>query len=179
MRRSLWVAVAILVALPAPAQAPIPLEHQIKATFLYTIAKFIQCPPEKLEGNGLIGIGVFGKDKFGGALERQVQGKSVEGRGIAVRRLTGIEQAPGQHILFIGASEKRQLGAILGSLTAGGVLTVGDIDRFAEQGGMVNLVMKGNSVSLEINTGAAERGQIKISSKLLKLARVVADRGRR
>lgn len=173
-----WVAVAILVALPAPAQVSIALEYQIKATFLYTIAKFIQWPAGKLEGNGPIGIGVYGKDPFGGELERQVQGKSVEGRGIAVRRLTGIEQAPGQHILFIGASEKRRLGAILGSLTAGGVLTVGDIDRFAEQGGMVNLVMKGNSVSLEINTGAAERGQIKISSKLLKLARVVADRGR-
>ena len=174
-----WVAVAILVALPAPAQAPIPLEYQIKATFLYTIAKFIQWPAEKLEGNGPIGIGVFGKDEFGGELERQIQGKSVEGRGIAVRRLTGIDQAAGQHILFIGASEKKRLGAILGSLTAGGVLTVGDTAHFAEEGGMVNLVMKGNSVSLEINTGAVDRGQIKISSKLLKLARVVSDGGRR
>ncbi len=170
-----WVAGAILMALAAPAQAPVPLEYQIKATFLYTIAKFIEWPPGKLEGNGPIGIGVFGKDPFGGELDRQIQGKSVDGRRIEVRRLTGIEQAPRQHILFIAAGEKKRLGAIFSALTGGGVLTVGDSDHFAEQGGMVNLVMKGNSVSLEINTGAAERGQIKISSKLLKLARVVAD----
>ena len=170
-----WVAGAILMALAAPAQAPAPLEYQIKATFLYMIAKFIEWPAEKLEGNGPIGIGVFGKDPFGGELDRQIQGKSVDGRGIEVRRLTGIEQAPRQHILFIAAGEKKRLGAIFSALTGRGVLTVGDSDHFAEQGGMVNLVMKGNSVSLEINTGAVERAQIKISSKLLKLARVVAD----
>ncbi len=177
--RAPWLAAAILAAIPSPAQAPAALEYQIKATFLYTVAKFVEWPPEKLEGNGPIAIGVYGKDPFGGALDRLIQGKTVDGRGIVARRLTGLEQIRQQHIVFIAADEKKHLGVVLGALAGGGVLTVGDTDNFAEAGGMVNLVMKGNSVSLEINTSAAERSHIKISSRLLKLARVVQDRGSR
>lgn len=169
--------VVILVTTPAAAQTPAALEYQIKATFLYTMAKFVEWPPEKLEGAGPLAIGVYGKDPFGATLDQQLQGKTVDGRAIVVRRITGLEQIRQQHIIFIAAGEKKHWSAVLGAVAGGGVLTVSDTDNFAEQGGMVNLVMKGNSVGLEINVAAAERAHIKISSKLLKLARVVEGGG--
>ena len=173
-----WAATAAAVAaIPAAAQAPSgsALEYQIKATFLYTVAKFVEWPAEKLEANAPIQVGIYGKDPFGPALDQTMRGKTVNGREMVVHRVTGLEQASQHHILFISSAEKKRLGTVLEAVAGGPVLTVGDVSNFAEQGGMVNLMMKENSVGLEINVNAAERAHLKISSRLLRLARVVKD----
>jgi len=173
---SRWLVAAVAAALiPAGAQdsSPAGLEYQIKATFLLTIAKFVDWPPDKLDPSSPILVGIYGKDPFGITLDQTLRGKSVAGRPLTVQRLRGLDQAGPCHILFISAAERKRLGQILNTLGDGSVLTVGEMANFAEQGGMVNFVTKDNSVSLEINPSAAERANIKISSKLLRLARVV------
>ena len=161
--------------MPVCAQDPsrAALEYQIKATFLYTVAKFVDWPPEKLEENSPILVGIYGKDPFGDIIDQALQGKTVNGRALVIRRLAGLEQVSQCHILFVSSAEKKHLAQIFGAVGDGGVMTVGEIANFAEQGGMVNFVVRENSVGLEINVSAAERGRIKISSKLLRLARVV------
>jgi len=79
------------------------------------------------------------------------------------------------HILFIGASENRQLTQILSRLRGLPVLTVSDIAGFCETGGAINLVVSDKRVSLEINPASAERARLQLSSRLLSLARIVRD----
>ena len=176
---SLWVAMATAM-IPAAAQDPYgpSLEYQIKATFLYNFAKFVEWPDDKLSADSPILVGIYGKDPFGATLDHALRGKTVNGRVLEVRRLDGLEHVKQYHILFISSAEKKHLGRILSALGDASVMTVGESDNFAQQGGMVNFVRKESSVALEINVSAAGRARIQISSKLLKLARVVQEKGR-
>jgi hypothetical protein len=53
------------------------------------------------------------------------------------------------------------------------VLTVGETDNFAAEGGIINFRIDAGSVRLQINVGAARRQQIRISPKRLNLAEIV------
>lgn len=158
---------------PAPARPVASTEYQVKAAFLYNFAKFIEWPPEALpEGRPFV-IGVLGHDPFGSALDEAVAGKTVRDRRIVVRRFSRIDEAADSHILFIGDSEAENLPRILKRLGPAPVLAVSDLPRFAEQGGMVQLVMEQSRVRFAINVGSMERAGLKPSSQLLKLARIV------
>ena len=173
--RSIAAVVLAVAMVPAFAQdaGDATLEYQIKATFLYTVAKFVDWPAAKSDPTAPLRVGVYGKDPFGPLLERAFQGKTVNGRPLVIERLKSLDQAGHYHILFISSGEKKRLDRILGSLTDEGVMTISDMANFAEQGGVVNLVMRANAVSMEINVSAAEKAHLKISSRLLSLARVV------
>ena len=172
---ALIVMIAIcVVASGAPdTHAEPPREYQIKAAFLYNFAKFVEWPTEALiDPNAPIILGVLGKDPFGGALE-SIKGKSVKGRKVAIRRFKGMQDLKFSHILFVSSSEKKRLAQIMRTIKDWSVLTVGDMEQFTEAGGIINLIIERNRVRFEINLNAAERAGLKLSSKLLKLAKIV------
>jgi len=76
-------------------------------------------------------------------------------------------------IVFISSSEKRRLAEILMALQGSKVLIVGESDGFADSGGTIQLMLEQNHIRFAINTDAAESSGLRISSKLLALARVV------
>ena len=155
---------------------PTVLEYQIKAAYLYNFAKFVDWPADKLaDGSGPILVGVMGRDPFGSLLDGAFQGKTVRGHSLEVRRVSELAELKQCHMVFISEPERRRLGEILQSLGTEGVLTIGEMRQFAEQGGMVNFTTEDNKVRLEINVGATDRAGIKISSQLLKLARVIRN----
>lgn len=151
-------------------------EYQIKAAFLYNFAKFVGWPAHAFkEARSTMTLCVLGSDPFGAALDQAIAGKTVAGRKMVVARFEGLPHLDVCHILFISPSERDRLAQILDTLTGSSVLTVGDTERFAHQGGMINFYVDENKVRFEINERAAERAGLKISSKLLKLATIVPD----
>jgi hypothetical protein len=167
----------LLVALAAAAlalaqDASRALEYQ-KAIFLYNFAKFVEWPPEKFDRGGPILVGIYGKDPFVVVLAQTLGDKTVGGRQLAVRHLTDVADIKTCHILFVSSGERKDLEPVLEAATAAGVLTVGETPKFAERGGMVGFAMRNNAVELNINVDAAARGHITISSKILKLAKLV------
>ena len=152
----------------------VALEYQIKAAFLFNFAKFVEWPPGKLgEARSRIAVCVLGKDPFGPVLDQALQGKTIDGRPVLVRRSPSISDCKDCHIVFISSSEKERLAEILPALTSASALTVSEVPRFAERGGMINFTIDDNKIRLEINAGSAAGAGIRISSKLLNLARVV------
>ena len=150
-----------------------PREYQIKAAFLYNFVKFVEWPTKTFaDTNTPIIIGVLGKDPFGGALE-PIEGKNVKGRKVVIRRFKGVRDLKFSHVLFVSSSEKERLAQIMKTIKDWSVLTVGDMERFTEVGGIINLVIERNKVRFEVNLSNAERAGLKLSSRLLKLARVV------
>lgn len=147
-------------------------EYQVKAAFLYNFAKFVDWPAEALGGsNGTLVIGVIGDDPFGGALDQAINGKTVNGRALVVRRLKWGQDLRFCHILFISASERKHLPQIIQSLRGASVLTVGDMGQFNQEGGIINFVLEASKVRFEINSRGADQAQLRISSKLLALAK--------
>jgi hypothetical protein len=121
-------------------------------------------------------IGIVGEDQFGAALDSIARVKTVGGRAIVIRRLKPQDNPRGCHILFISGSE-RETSRILGQLKGDHVLTVGESTHFMRQGGAIAFFIENDSVKLEINPRAAEQNGLKISSKLLGVARLFTSPG--
>ena len=174
------IAVTAVAAILGGAVAPSPSEYQIKAAFLYNFAKFVDWPAKALPGASTsITLCILGEDPFGTDLEQILDGKTVNGKSIVIKRFRGIRGLEGCHILFISSSERHHLPEILGALRGASMLTVGETERFAKLGGIINFTIEENKVRFEINVDAAERAGLKISSRLLKLGKVIWDRNTR
>jgi len=159
-------------------EAPRPGEYEVKAAFLYNFAKFVKWPDEAASGATFV-IGVLGEDPFGPALEKTLHGKTVLDKTVEVRRFASPEAARDARIVFVSASEKDRLKEILKTLAGSAVLTVGDMDGFADRGGMIAFQLRDEAVRFDINLAAARQNNIVLRSQLLRIARhVFPDRGR-
>lgn len=184
--RKLCVGILVSIGLAlgeCPAQTAIRAaeytEYQIKAAFLFNFAKFVDWPAEVFPDTTTpITIGIFGKDPFGGTLEEIVAGETVRGRRLALVRFRRVRDIRDCHILFVSASEERSIPQILDKVRGTSVLTVGEIENFARDGGIVNFVLRESRVRFQVNMDAADRARLRISSKLLKLAEIVRENRR-
>ncbi|HZT01682.1 MAG TPA: YfiR family protein [Steroidobacteraceae bacterium] len=169
------VLVASLIGVRPAAAAP--TAQQVEAVFLFYFSQFVDWPPGSFaEPSSPIVICVLGSDPFDGTLDQAVAGERVNGRPIAVRRPQSIEGALGCHILYISSSEASQLPRILNTVRGHNVLTVSDMDSFAESGGIVRFELVHEHVQLRINAQAARSAGLVLSSKLLRAAQP-ADSG--
>jgi hypothetical protein len=149
-------------------------EYQVKAQYLVHFAKYIDWPPESFAmTNTPIVIGLYGEGKFGDELKTAMEGRTAAGRRIILQPIVKADDAAKCHILFVSAPNRKSLGEILARLKTKPVLTVGENPQFMEQGGVINFVMKADTVRLQINLDAARQANLKISSKLLGVADVV------
>jgi hypothetical protein len=171
---SLLVAAAAANARPAePFRAT--AEYSLKAAVLVNLAKFTDWPTNAFAGPAApLVIGVVGEDPFGPALEEAARAQTVAGHPVQVRRLSATAPLPQVHVLFISRSEQNRLPQVLEAVRGAPVLTVSDVTRFARQGGMVNLVLRDEMVRFEVNLNSVEAAGLRLSSKVLKYATLVA-----
>ncbi len=152
-------------------------EYQVKAAFLYNFAKFVEWPPGTFKTDkDPIRICVLGQDPFGPTLDNAVNGRKVLGRAFVIMPISDAAHASECQELFVSSSERRHLRSILANLRTAAVLTVGETEGFAAQGGMVNFKLEDGRVRLEINVDAAEEAKLRISSKVLNLSEIVGSR---
>ncbi len=152
-------------------------EYQVKAAFLYKFAAYIRWPsPAGADPGAPFVIGVIGRDPFGSALSDVVRSQSIRGRGIRIRLLSRREEALQCELLFVSASERANLQPLFTVLRGVPVLTVSDMDQFAQRGGMIGLVTtEDNRIRFDINNAAIERAGLKASSQLLGLGHIVEE----
>lgn len=173
------VCLCMCAALIADATRPVMAqegasEYEVKAAFLFNFAKFVEWPEDAFaDPYSPVVIGIIGQDPFNGALDRTISGKSVNGRSLTIKRLSQSQELKTCHIIFVCSSERKRLSQILTSLIGTSVLTVSDMDDFAYAGGVINFVLDNNKVKFQVNSTAAARARLRISSKLLTLARKV------
>src|SRR2546428_13716267 len=187
VRRYLCVCLCLLLALwvvcsgglIARAESPAPTMHQVEAAFLFNFAKFVTWPDDAFDrsGSSLI-IGVLGEDPFGAVLEETVRDKAIMGKKLAVKRFVRIQDAVKSHILFLSSSEESQLLPMLKVLEKTTVLTVSDMEEFAERGGRVPFTVEEQNVRFNVNAGAVERAELKMSAQLLKLPGIDSEKPR-
>jgi len=142
----------------------------VKAVFLLNFIRFVEWPqPPAASAKDPFPICIIGDDPFRGTLDRLVQDEVVNGRSIVVRRLAHWQDSC--QLLFLSASE-RDVFRTLGR-AGRGVLTVGEAPGFLSDGGMINFVVDDRRVRFDINLNAATHASVKISSRLLSVARTV------
>lgn len=147
-------------------------EAQVKAGLLYNFISFVEWPPAA--AGSVFVIGVVGSDPVAVAL-RPLHGETDVSRRIEIREVEGAAEARLCQILYIPASRDRQLPALLAALRNDPVLTVGEHEQFTRMGGVIRLYPERARLRLEIDLARAERVNLRISARLLDLARVVRD----
>jgi hypothetical protein len=173
------LATLLLLGLLNPVAAQSASEYQVKAAFLFNFAKFVEWQTDAFPtADAPLQICVLGQDPFGRDFEQVIEDKAVNGHRLEVAHPDGVPQAKACQILFITSSERQKVREILQGLTGVGVLTVGDTPGFAKMGGVINFVLDENRVRFEINLKAAERAHLKLSARLLTVAKlIVAEEG--
>jgi hypothetical protein len=158
----------------AIAEEPMASEYQVKAAFLVNFPKYADWPAAAFSAtNSPLVLAVAGETKVTDEIQKNIAGRTVNGRKIVLKRLATGEELGGCHILFISAAEQRRAPNLFTQLKDTSVLTVGETDDFLERGGIINLARRDQKIALEVNLTAANKARIKISSKLLAVASVV------
>lgn len=147
------------------------LEYEIKATYLYNFAKFIEWPDGKFEKYPIY-LCVMGQESMVSNLKKLAKDKFVKNRPLEIRQTNSLDEARSCHILFIGAVETKNLPEILRKLRLEKILSVGDIPDFIEHGGQIQFFVKENKVGFEINLPAVELTGLKIDARVLNIAKV-------
>jgi hypothetical protein len=156
------------------AEAAITSEYQVKAAFLFHFVQFVDWPDETFKGaSSPLTYCTIGVDPFHGALDASLAGKTIGARPFRVLHFKQPREIGGCQVLFIGAEEKKLLPAILAGIKGNSVLTVGESEHFVQGGGMIGFLLEENKIRFEINLEAAKKAKLKISSRLLALAKTV------
>ena len=171
----LAISVALLFAPNAiNAQDPTPVEYRIKANFLATFPSFIEWPENAFSSaQAPFVVCVVGDFRFGTALAESARHAPVLGRRIEIRWVRQNLQLRNCHILFISNSEANRYVKILQIVQGAGTLTVGETPGFLDLGGMLSFSYQKESLQFEVNLSAANKAHLRISSRLLVLARRV------
>jgi hypothetical protein len=158
----------------AGASAETPVETKIKAAFLYKFAGYIEWPASAFDrANAPVVFGIAGADPVAEELASMVSGRLIDGRPIAVRKLATGESLAGVHVLFVGKASGARPGELLSAAKGKPVLTVTESDDEFAQGSVINFVIVDNKVRFDVALGPADSGQIKLSARLLSVARKV------
>ena len=162
-----------------PSEGPLP--EAVKAAYLRTFTKLVYWPETSFDGeDSPVIIGVLGEDPFEELLDEAVRGRTAHGRDLRVRRLPVIdgeippvEQLSDCHLLFVSASERDRLPLIFERLEGSNVMTVSDLEDFADIGGVAEFVLIGPHIRFRFNRQAADVASLRPSARLLSSAIVV------
>ncbi len=165
---TLAVAGTLFFSSPGLAQEALVLKDELalKVAFVYNFALFTEWPAEVAS---TLNLCILGQDSFGRVID-ELQGKAVGGRSLSVQRKAVGESMKNCQITFISASAITHLPRVLEDARNHPMLTIADSPGAARQGVALNLTLNRNKISFEANLLAASAGQVKLSSKLLRLA---------
>ncbi|WP_338759061.1 YfiR family protein [Massilia sp. METH4] len=156
------------VGQPAAPLAP-NLERSVKAAYLFKFLGYVEfLAKESTEAGSPLVVGVLGADDVAAELARITAGRTVNGRPVAVRSLREGEPMAGVQMLYAGTAN--DLPKVLRSAAQNGALGVADDENGLQQGAVINFRIVEDRVRFEVSLPAAERSNLKLSSRLLSVA---------
>ena len=165
------------VETPVCAQDSPAAEYRTKASFLAAVPSFVEWPDTAFpSAQAPFNVCVRGDFSFGTTLAELARGASPRGRRVEVRWVHNDQDLRTCHIAFISRSESKRYAKLLQSLDGTGVLTVGETQNFLSAGGTITFSFERETLQFEVNLIAAETAHLKISSRLLALARHVVSK---
>jgi hypothetical protein len=175
-RAVLALASVLIVAASARATDQGASAPELRAAFMYNFAKFTEWPASVIgPPDRPIVFCVSDDQPMADALEQIVKGRAVSGHALSVRR-TGFASGGDFrtcHLLYASGLDLKRANELIGTLDRSPVLTVGDFERFAQMGGVANFFVEDGKMRFAINVDSAQRAGLRVSSKLLMLARIV------
>lgn len=162
---------------PLPAQISPNQEYLSKATFLVNFTNFIEWPPGAFPNSSTpFLLCVIGDFSFGTTLAELTRGIRVQGHRMDVRWIRKNDNPSVCNMVFVSHSEIQKYSRLIGILRTASILTVGETPEFLDVGGIMSFSLKEGNLQFDVNIDAANRAGLKISSRLLVLARQVISK---
>jgi hypothetical protein len=176
MRITSVIFAATLVVLATCAQGAgegISREYQVKAAFIYNFTQFIEWPVESFATRDApLVVAVVGSETFTTALQQAFAGKQVANRPVNIRLIAAGDEIKACHVLVVPAAEGKSERDIVSRFGGRTTLTIGESEGFTAAGGGIRFYGENNKIRFEINPDATGKARLKVSSKLLKLAKI-------
>lgn len=158
----------------ADAQPATAAEYQVKAAFLVKFGSYVEWPALAFDHrDSPFVIAVAAQDGVAEEVERAAASATVDGHPVQVRRVDRLDGGLQAHLLFIDRSRSGQLADTLGQVRGRPLLVVTESEQALALGGMINFVIVENKVRFDIALAPAEASQLRISARLLAVARRV------
>ncbi len=151
-------------------------EDQVKAVFLYNLVNFVNWPENALTECDSFIITIVGNRRFADLVGEAVKDEFKANLKLEVQYMEDLDKAQYNTccgMIFIDQKYQESWLKHKDSFIDKPILIVGESLNFIEQGGMVNLLKKGNRIQIEIGMQQSEYVGISYSAKLLRLARLV------
>jgi hypothetical protein len=159
------------------AQLATAAENRAKANFLAKIPSFIEWPEEALpSGPAPFVICIIGDFSLGVPLSESIRGITLHEKRAEIRGVRIEQELRSCHILFVSRFERKRYDRVLGSVRGLNVLTIGETPEFLDAGGIVSFSMREERLQFDVNLEEANKAHLKISSRLLALAKHVLNR---
>lgn len=152
-------------------------EYQVKAEFLERFTRFIEWPADSQlsDPKSDFRLCVIGKNPFGSYLQDMAEEVRIKGKPVKILEISQPSQSEGCDLLFVSRSEEENIPSILQYTGNKPILTVGDGEGFAKRGVIINFVKAGSRIVFEINPDAVKRSRLRVSSRLMGLAREATE----
>jgi hypothetical protein len=172
---ALILSLSLVLTNPAPANSyPTSSEYRLKADFIANFLKFVDWPDSAFSSpRKPLLLCVYGYFPFGTSLAENAQKTTVHDRQIEVRIVHVEQELRACQVVFVSQEAEKQYAKVLGVLHDVNVLTIGETPDFLDAGGAVTLYFQAERVQFDVHLGHANQAHIKISSRLLAMARHV------
>lgn len=165
--------IGLFWTLPVCAAPQQPEEAQVKSAIILNMARYVEWPADTFANDSApLGICTLGQNKLATAMA-SLHGKTVKGHPVTVRRMSGSGDLGGCQVIVVDTHERRSAANLVDKVRKMPILTIGDLAGFTQDGGIVELYLHEGKVRFEVNLAAAHQNRLRISSQLLKVARVV------
>jgi hypothetical protein len=149
------------------------LEAKVKAAYIYNFTRFVEWPNLEREGNKAELRICLSENEALVPFLAELLTRENKGHPLQIVHLGEKTDIARCHLIFYGADSERRLSRHLENLPAAGVLTVSDVPQFCRKGGMIGFFSEGGRIRIEINQNAARQANLRLSAKLLEVARVI------
>jgi hypothetical protein len=169
---SLFSLFSIAVHAAPGKYSPEAREYHLKAAFLRYVAKFIEWPTTSVPGDK-INICVLGQVPYFEGIN-SINGKVIDNRTLVVKKLLNITDAKDAcQILFVTKTEIDSISSIIDAVDTLPILSFGDMDKFAQEGGNMNFYIANNRLAIAANLSSIDKAQLKVNPEMLRLITII------
>ncbi len=149
--------------------------YEVEAEFIERFTRFIDWPDSAFgTPDSPFVVCAWGDGPLATQLERTMSSRRVKTRPVRVVRVGSIDKLAACHVLYLAVQDREVVRSVSAHGYGKPLLSVGDQPGLAEAGLLINLVVDDDGyVRFEINRDVAKASGLKISAKLMRLARLV------
>lgn len=168
---SLVLALSGAVAAPATPAEQGREDAAERAAYLYSFLGYIEWPSRALPlTDSPLVIGVLNADLVAAELLLSTVGRKVNNRAVQIKRLQPGDGLEDIHLLYIGPGEPEQVQSLIRQVPQRWTVTVTDDGSADAMVGVINFRQSDGRLRFDVSQAAAERGDFKLSSRLMSVA---------